>query len=111
MLHEFESQLQGMGMDLDQYLGQLKKDRKELEKDWEPQAQKRVKSALALTEIAKLEEIKVDSKEVEEEMNKTLQYYKNVKNIEKNIDMERLYNYTKGTLENEKVFEFLGSLK
>jgi len=28
-------------MDLDQYLGQLKKDRKELEKDWEPQAQKK----------------------------------------------------------------------
>lgn len=110
MLHEFESQLQGMGMDLDQYLGQLKKDRKELEKDWEPQAQKRVISALALTEIAKMEEIRVDSKEIEEEMNKTLQYYKNVKNIEKNIDMERLYNYTKGTLENEKVFEFLGKL-
>jgi trigger factor len=110
MLHEFESQLQGMGMDLDQYLGQLKKDRKELEKDWEPQAEKRVKSALALTDIAKQEEISIDSKEIEEEMNKTLQYYKNVKNIEKNIDMERLYNYTKGTLENEKVFEFLGKL-
>jgi len=37
-----------------------------------------------------MEEIRVDSKEIEEEMNKTLQYYKNVKNIEKNIDMERL---------------------
>lgn len=107
MLHEFEQQLQMMGMNLDQYLGQLKKDRKELEKDWEPQAEKRVKSALALKEIAKLEEIALDSKEIEEEMNKTMQYYKNVKNMEKNIDMERLYNYTKGMLENEKVFEFL----
>jgi trigger factor len=110
MLHEFDSQLQGMGMNLDQYLGQLKKDRKDLEKDWEPQAEKRVKSALALQEIAKMEEIGVDSKEIEEEMNKTLQYYKKVKDIEKNIDMERLYNYTKGTMENEKVFEFLGKM-
>lgn len=110
MLHEFEQQLQGMGMNLDQYLRQLKKDRKELEKDWEPQAEKRVKSALALKEIAKLEKIGVESKEIEEEMNKTLQYYKNVKNLEKNIDMERLYNYTKGILENEKVFEFLEQL-
>jgi trigger factor len=110
MLHEFEQQLQMMGMNLDQYLGQLKKDRKELERDWEPQAEKRVKSALALKEIAKLEEISLDSKEIEEEMNKTMQYYKNVKNMEKNIDMERLYNYTKGMLENEKVFEFLDRL-
>jgi len=111
MLHEFEQQLQMMGMNLDQYLGQLKKDKKELEKDWEPQAEKRVTSALALKEIAKLEEISFDSKEIEEEMNKTLQYYKNVKNMEKNIDMERLYNYTKGMLENERVFEFLEKLK
>jgi trigger factor len=111
MLHEFEQQLQMMGMNLVQYLGQLKKDKKELEKDWEPQAEKRVKSALALKEIAKLEEISLDSKEIEEEMNKTMQYYKNVKNMEKNIDMERLYNYTKGMLENEKVFEFLDRLK
>jgi trigger factor len=107
MLHEFDQQLRGMGMDLERYLEQLKKSKAELEKDWEPQAEKRVKSALALKEIAKLEEIVIDSKEVEAEMNKTLQYYKNVKNMEKNIDMERLYTYTKGTIENEKVFEHL----
>ncbi len=110
MLQEFEYQLQTMGMNLDQYLSQLKKDAEELEKDWEPQAEKRVKSALALKKIAQLEEIKVDSKEVEDEMNKTMQYYKNVKDMEKNIDMERLYNYTKGNLENQKVFEFLEKL-
>lgn len=110
MLQEFEQQLQMMGMNMEQYLGHLKKDKKELEKDWEPQAEKRVKSAMALKEIAKLEEIAVDSKEIEEEMNKTLQYYKKVKDIEKNIDMERLYNYTKSMMENEKVFEFLEKL-
>lgn len=110
MLHEFEQQLQMMGMNLDKYLEQLKKDKKELEKDWEPQAEKRVKSAMALKEIAKLEEINIDSKEIEEEINKTLQYYKNVKNIEKDIDMERLYSYTKGVMENEKVFGYLESL-
>jgi trigger factor len=107
MMLEFDSQIQQMGMDLDQYLGQLKKDKKELEKDWEPQAEKRVKSALALKEIVKMEEISIGAKEVEEEMNKTLQYYKNVKDFEKNVDMERLYTYTKGVLENEEVFKML----
>lgn len=110
MEHEFEYQLSGMGMNLDQYLTQLKKDRAELKKDWRPQAEKRVLSALVLTEIAKEQDIKIEGKDVEAEMNKTLQYYKNVKDMEKNIDMERLYNYSKGVLENEKVFEYLESL-
>jgi trigger factor len=110
MTSEFEYQLSPMGMNLDQYLAQIKKDKKELQKDWEPQAKKRVLSALALSEIAKMNDIKAEAKEVEEEMNKTLQYYKNVKDMEKNIDMERLYKYSKGVLENEKVFEYLEKL-
>ena len=110
MTREFEQNLAPMGMSLDQYLEKLKKDKKELEKDWEPMAEKRVKSVLLLKEIAKLENISADSLEIEAEMNKTMQYYKNVKNLEKNIDMERLYNHVKGMLENEKVFEFLEKL-
>ncbi len=110
MFDEFEYQLTPMGITIDQYLEQLKKDRKELEKDWKPQAEKRVMSALILEEVAKMQEIKAESEEVEAEMNKTLQYYKNVKNAEKNIDMERLYNYSKNILENEKVFEYLEKL-
>ncbi|MDQ1284561.1 MAG: Trigger factor [Patescibacteria group bacterium] len=111
MMHEFEHQIQSMGMNLDDYLLKLKKDKKELEKDWEDQARKRVISALAISQIARDEEIMVDSKEVEAEMNKTLAYYKKVKDAEKNIDMERLYSYSKGILENEKVFEMLEKMK
>jgi len=110
MFHEFEHQIQSMGMNLDQYLGQIKKNKDELEKDWEPNAVKRVKSAMALNQIVKEEQITLASKEIEAEMNKTLQYYKNAKDSAKNIDMERLYNYTKGVMENEKVFELLEKL-
>ncbi len=110
MLQEFEYQLAPMGMNMDQYLAQIKKDKEELIADWEPQAQKRVISALALKEIAKMESLEATSEEVEVEMNKTLQYYKNVKDMEKNIDMEGLYTYSKGVLENEKVFEYLEKL-
>jgi trigger factor len=110
MVQEFEGQIQSTGMTLDNYLEKLKKTKAELLKEWEPQAEKRIKSALALKEIAKLEEIKMDSAEIEAEMNKTLQYYKEVKDFEKNVDMERLYSYVKGTLENDKVFELLEKL-
>lgn len=110
MLDEFGYQTQMMGMTIDAYLDKIGKKKAELEKDWEPQAEKRVISALAIKEIAKLDDIKAEAKEVEAEMNKTLAYYKNVKDMEKNIDTGRLYNYSKNVLENEKVFEMLEKL-
>lgn len=111
MLEEFEQQLHSMGMHRKDYLEKLNKKEEELRQEWKPQAEKRIKSALALEKIAKQENIEVQSQEVEEEMNKTLQYYKNVKDLEKNIDMARLYNYSKSILENEKVFKFLEKLQ
>ena len=43
-------------------------------------------------------------------MNKTLAYFKGQGDMEKNVDMERLYNYVKGVLQNEKVLKFLENL-
>jgi len=111
MMHEFEHQVGSMGMTMDDYLARIGKKKEDMEKDWKPQAEKRVKSALALREIAKDESIEIPNEEVEAEMNKTLQYYKNIKNVEKDIDLERLYSYTKITLENDKVFEMLEKVK
>jgi trigger factor len=110
MIHEFSAQIEGMGMKFDDYLAKMKKNIDEIEKEWEPQAEKRVKSALILEKLARIREINVSSEKVEEEMNKTLQYYKKVKDLDKNIDMTRLYNYTKGVLVNEEVFKWLESL-
>jgi len=110
MLGEFESQLSQMGMNLDGFLEKMGKTKDDLENEWKVQAEKRVKSAIILEEIAKEQEIKVENEKIEEEMNKTLGYYKKEKDLDKNIDMGRLYEYTKGMLLNEKVFEYLESL-
>ncbi len=107
MLHEFEHQVQGMGMTMEQYLGQMGKTVEDLEKDWQPQAEKRIKAALVLREVIKQKEVEVDNDKIEEEMNKTLQFYKNEKQVEDNIDMQRLYNYTKEALLNEEVLKLL----
>lgn len=111
MIHEFESQLQGMGMTMEVYLEQIKKTIDDIEKEWEPQAVKRIKAALALEEIAKIKEIELPNEEVEAEMNKTLAQYKKIKDVEKNIDLGKLYNYVKGILQNEKVLEILENIK
>lgn len=110
MMHELEEQLGMMGIDLEGYLAKIKKTAEDLKKDWQPQAEKRVKAALVLEKMAALEEISVPSQEIEAEMNKTLQQYKHLKDAEKNIDLTRLYNYVKSMMQNEKVFEFLEKL-
>ena len=111
MIGEFEMQLQGMSITFEQYLIQIGKTVDELEKEWEPQAIKRIKAALALEEVAKEREIEIPNEEVEAEMNKTLSQYKKIQDAEKNIDLGKLYNYVKGMMQNEKVLEFLESIK
>ncbi|OGI25117.1 MAG: trigger factor [Candidatus Moranbacteria bacterium RBG_13_45_13] len=110
MIAEFEHNISAMGMKLDDYLVSIKKTREEIRNGWKENAKKRVKSALALQEIAKLENLNPESSEIKEELNRTLSYFKNQGDMEKNVDMERLYSYIKGVLTNEKVFNFLESL-
>jgi len=44
-------------------------------------------------------------------MNKTLAQYKKIKDVEKNIDLARLYNYVKGMMQNEKTLALLEEIK
>ena len=110
MVREFELQIQSMGLNFSDYLARMKKTEDELKKDWVPQAKKRLAAHILLDALADMQEIDVDSQEVEAEMNKILQRYKDVEDIEKNIDMERLFSATRGQLRNEKTFEFLKKL-
>ncbi|MEN8252070.1 MAG: trigger factor [Patescibacteria group bacterium] len=110
MMGEFEQQLSMSGMKMEDYLAKIGKTEDEIKTEWAPQAKKRVLSALVLEQIADDEEIDVDSNEIQEEMNKTLAMYKGMEDMEKNIDMGQLYEYTKGVMRNNKVFEILEKL-
>jgi len=110
MMAEFEQNIAQMGLKLETYLENIKKSKSEITKGWRETAEKRVRAALVLREIAAAEKIEVPADEIEKEMNTVMAYYKSVPDMEKNVDMERLYNYTKGALTNEKVFHFLASL-
>jgi trigger factor len=104
MMGEFNSQLEMSGMNFDDYVAKLGKTKADFEKQWRPDAEKRVINALLLEELGKVLEIEISSDEIEREMNKTLMQYKGVKDLEKNIDMRQLYGITQGILSNQKVF-------
>lgn len=107
MLRQFEGQVSMLGITWEQYLAKLKKTEAELRTEWIPQAKQRIAAELVLQKIAADEAIEVSSEAIESEMNQVFQYYKNQKDIEKNIDMNRLYTSVRGRLTNEKTLEFL----
>lgn len=107
MLQEFKASLAEMGLALETYLQDIKKTLQELRQEWLPKAQERVRSALVLRQIARLEKIEVSPSEVEEEINRILTRYSDLESVRQQIDTEELAEYTKGRLRNEKVFQFL----
>jgi len=107
MINELRLSAQNMGLDFDKYLNQIKKTIDDLKKEWRERAKKRVRIGLVLKAIAKKENIEISEEELEKEINKVLKHYPNVKEAEKNIDLEALKEYTKGVIRNKKVFQLL----
>ncbi|MGK2849086.1 MAG: trigger factor [Minisyncoccota bacterium] len=110
MVHEFEMRIKSMGLDMTQYLEQAKKTPDEMRAEWQPQAEKRLSANMILDLLAREEEMDVESVSIEAEMNKTLMQYKDVKEAEKKINMERLYGAVREHLLNEKVLTWLETL-
>ena len=113
--------LQNLQISFENYLTKINKSEKELLDSLSDQAQKRVKNTLILKEIGKREKIEVSEEEVKNEINKILKNHPSTKIAEKEldpvrnkflngVDLEKLKEYTKEVLFNEKTFQFLTSL-
>jgi trigger factor len=70
MRANYQTQLQSLGITLDDYLKQAGKSQSEMEEQWRPQAEKQATLEIALAEVAKRENIDVDEAEVEAELAK-----------------------------------------
>jgi len=101
---QFLDDLNRMGRTLEDYLKQTKKTIEDLRKEWGPYAEKKVKLQIVLNKIADTEKISADEKEIEKEVAHIMEHYKDA-------DRERAYSYAAGVLTNEKVFQFLESLR
>ncbi len=105
---ELEQDVASLGLDKASYLNQIKKTEEELMAEWKKElAPKRVQAALVLRELAEQEAIVPETKEIEERMNRVLQYYSTLGEVNEKLDTRELYNVVKGELTNQKVFDFL----
>lgn len=124
MITELKQGIENMGMKWEEYLLQInphtktnagsdslgvgvKKTEDDLRKDWLDQAARRVKIALCLAKIAKIEKIEPGEEEVRKEADRFLMRYASTKETKKNIDERALFDYARNIARNEKVFEFL----
>ncbi len=75
MIQETAMKLAQQGSSLDQYLQKIDKSKEELKKEWLKEAEKRVKIGLVIAQIAKKENVQVDPKEIDAEMQKQLFFF------------------------------------
>jgi len=107
MLHELEHEVTGQGMKFEDYLSSIKKSKEDLQKEFQPRAVKRVKTAFVLRKIAKEENITVSDEEINTEVERNKQQYQNNSEVLKQISRDEYKNYLKSVLRSQKVFEFL----
>jgi FKBP-type peptidyl-prolyl cis-trans isomerase (trigger factor) len=108
MLESLKKQVpQLFQISFEDYLTKINKTEKTLMDSFSQEAKKRINNSLILKEIGEREKIEVSEKEVEEGANKILREYPNLK---KELDSEKIKDYTKEVIKNEKIFQFLESL-
>ncbi len=107
MLHELQEQVTQQGGKWEDYLTAIKKSADDLKKEFRPQGEKRVKAALLIREVAKLEKIEADPKSVEEQVQSTLKMYASNPEVLSRIDSPDYRDYLKSMDVNKRVVDFL----
>lgn len=107
MIGEMQQQMAQGGVDFSEYLVRMGKTEEGMREEWKPQALKRIVSAIILERMGEEFEIDPKSEDVQDEMNKTLATYGDMKELEGKIDMQEMYQYTKGIMRNNMVFDEL----
>ncbi|MEX2010381.1 MAG: trigger factor [Parcubacteria group bacterium] len=104
MMGQFKDDVARFGKKFDEYLKEIKKTEEEIKKEWRENAIKRVKGELIVSKIAETEKIEPSEDDLEKETKHLLSHYPDAEPLR-----ARVYVYE--MLRNQKVLEFLESLK
>ena len=107
MVHELEGSLAERGINFEDYLKNIKKTESQLMLDFAPRAVERIKTALAIKEIAVAEKIEATDAEIEEEMVKLAEAYKNEPDLLEQARSEESRQYLVNIIKNRKAVQLL----
>ncbi len=111
MVTELRQSIERMGLKFDEYLEHIKKTTEDLKREWEKDAERRVKIALALREIARKEHIEPTEEDIQETAKHTIARLGLTEENIKTIDREAFLDYNRGIARNEKVFQLLENIE
>jgi trigger factor len=100
MFGQMNEDLKRANLEMDDYLGHIKKTKEDLIKEWEPAAEKRAMLQLILNEIAKKEETKADPSQVDAQVDQLMEQYKDA-------DQARVRVYVESVMTNEAIMKML----
>ncbi len=107
MVHELEYSIESQGMNWNNYLQSIKKNHEDLEKEFATGAEQRVKTSLLLREIAAKENLRITETELEVELKKLAERFKDNAQAQENLQSEGYKKYLESSLNNERVLQFL----
>jgi trigger factor len=107
MHDELRSALARQGITEEAYLKVVAKTEEELHTEFRPQAEKRVKTLLVLSEIAKAKNVEVPDSDVQGEILRARSRYSNNPNLIRYFESERGQNYIRGTFRRSRTVEML----
>lgn len=107
MLQEFGQQLAYQGMNLDMYCKYLNKTQDEMAKEFEPDAEKRIKTRMIVEAIAKQEGIDASEEEIQKELEAMAAQYQMEIDQLKKIFGDENYGYLKADICNRKAIDFI----
>lgn len=107
MMHELEDSISKQGLQMADYLNSLKKTTEELEHEFQPQAELRVKTSILARAIYQQEKMEVTSDEVAKEIEEIAKNYPPNQDVRKQLETETYKDYLKNVIGNRKVMDWL----
>ncbi len=107
MFHELTRDLERHNVTIDQYLQDIKKKEDELFRDFQIQAEKRVKAALVSREIAKEQNLGASKEDVDKEITMMREMYKDNKEYLANVEKPGIRDTIASMIQNRKVMSWL----
>lgn len=107
IIHELEHDLSSKGLKMETWLSNMQKTLEQFKKDLRPQAELRAKSALIIRAVTQQEKIKVDNKELDNQINQLFQMYKDSKETLNQLKSAQYRNYLANTLTGQKAMDWL----
>jgi trigger factor len=107
MHDEMRTALARQGITEEAYLAVVKKTEEDLHAEFRPQAEKRVKTLLILSEIAKAKGVEVPDADIQAEIDRARSRYANSPNLVRYFESERGRNYIRSTLRRSRTVEQL----